>query len=64
MGEDKVRPFHVGAVPVAMPPDSFWSEGFFEMPRFRPPLIDREGRNGLPHFGLDVVLDDLLGDLL
>jgi predicted YcjX-like family ATPase len=64
MGEDKVRPFHVGAVPVAMPPDDFWSEAFFELPRFRPPLIDPTGRNGLPHLGLDVVLDDLLGDLL
>jgi uncharacterized protein len=64
IGEDKVRSFFVGDVPVAMPPDDFWTEGFFEMPRFRPPLIDAGGRNGLPHLGLDVVLDDLLGDLL
>ena len=64
LGEDKVRPFHVGDVPVAMPPDDFWGEGFFEMPRFRPPLIDASGGSGLPHLGLDVVLDDLLGDLL
>jgi predicted YcjX-like family ATPase len=34
------------------------------MPRFRPPPIDLAGRNGLPHLGLDAVLDDLLGDLL
>ena len=64
IGEDKVRPFHVGDVPVSMPPDGFWTEGFFEMPRFRPPPINPSGRNGLPHLGLDVVLDDLLGDLL
>ena len=64
LGEDKVRPFHVGDVPVAMPPDDFWGEGFFEMPRFRPPLIDASGGSGLPHLGLDVVLDDLLGELL
>ena len=64
LGEDKVRAFHVGDVPLGMPPDSFWTEGFFDMPRFRPPLIDAGARNGLPHLGLDVVLDDLLGDLL
>jgi uncharacterized protein len=64
VGEDKVRPFYVGEVPVGMPPDDFWREGFFEMPRFRPPPIDPTGRNGLPHIGLDVVLEDLLGDLL
>ena len=64
VGEDKVRSFDVGAVPVAMPPDDFWTQAFFEMPRFRPPVIDPEGRNGLPHLGLDIVLEDLLGDLL
>jgi hypothetical protein len=63
MGEEKVRPFFVD-VPVAMPPDDFWTGGFFELPQFRPPPIDSGGRNGLPHLGLDVVLDELLGDLL
>ncbi len=58
------RPFYVGDVPVAMPPDSFWTGGYFEMPRFRPPVILPDGRDGLPHLALDVVLDDLLGDLL
>jgi predicted YcjX-like family ATPase len=64
VGEDRIRPFYVGDVPVAMPPDSFWTGGYFEMPRFRPPTIVPGGRDGLPHLGLDVVLDDLLGDLL
>ena len=64
IGESKVRAFHVGEVPVAMPPDDFWTEGYFEMPRFRPPFIEPGGPRGLPHLGLDVVLDDLLGDLL
>jgi predicted YcjX-like family ATPase len=64
VGEDKVRSFYVGDVPVAMPPDSFWTGGFFELPRFRPPRVDPTGRDGLPHIGLDVVLEDLLGDLL
>ncbi len=64
LGEDKVRPFHVGMVPTSMPPDDFWSERFFELPRFRPPPIDPTPGSGLRHIGLDVVLDDLLGDLL
>jgi uncharacterized protein len=64
MGEDRVRPFYPGEVPLAMPADDFWSERFFQLPRFRPPPIDPSGRNGLPHLGLDHVLDDLLGDLL
>lgn len=64
IGEDKVRPFYVGDVPVAMPPESFWSGGFFELPRFCPPPIDPSGQDGLPHLGLDTVLEDLLGDLL
>jgi uncharacterized protein len=51
-------------VPLAMPADDFWNERFFQLPRFRPPPIDPSGRNGLPHLGLDHVLDDLLGDLL
>jgi predicted YcjX-like family ATPase len=64
IGEDKVRPFYVGDVPVAMPPENFWTDGFFELPRFRPPPIDPSGRDGLPHLGLDAVLEELLGDLL
>jgi predicted YcjX-like family ATPase len=64
VGEDKVRLFDVGDVPVSVPPDSFWTGGFFELPRFRPPPIDPTGRDGLPHLGIDAVLEDLLGDLL
>ena len=62
LGEDKVRAFHVGEVPVSMPPADFWTEAFFEMPVFRPPPLDPW--KGLPHLGLDRVLDDLIGDIL
>lgn len=64
LGEDKVRSFYVGEVPTRMPPADFWHEAFFELPQFRPPVVDPTGHNGLPHLGLDVILDDLIGDLL
>lgn len=64
LGEDKVRPYFVGEVPSGPPPADFWSEAFFELPVFRPPLVDPSGRTGLPHLGLDRVLADLIGDLV
>ena len=64
LGEDKVRPFYVGEVPTSVPGSDFWAETFFELPRFCPPIIDPSGEKGLPHIGLDMVLDDLIGDLL
>ena len=64
MGEDRVRPFDVGEVPSALPPDSFWSDRFFELPVFRPPAIDPTGAAGMPHLGLDEVLVAAIGDLL
>lgn len=64
LGQDRVRPYDVGEVPSALPPASFWSDRFFELPVFRPPAIEASGRSGLPHLGLDRVLADLIGDLL
>jgi uncharacterized protein len=64
VGEDKVRSFYVGEVPVCTPPSHFWEESFLEVPEFKPPVIDATGENGLPHLGLDAILDDLIGDLL
>jgi predicted YcjX-like family ATPase len=43
IGEDKVHPFDVGQVPAAIPPPSFWTAPYFEMPVFRPPIIDASG---------------------
>lgn len=64
IGEDKVHPFDVGQVPAAIPPPSFWTAPYFEMPVFRPPIIDASGAAGIPHLGLDEVLDAVIGDLL
>jgi predicted YcjX-like family ATPase len=64
LGEDKVRSFYVGDVPVTMPTADFWADSFFELPQFRPPIIDPTGQSGMPHLGLDLILEDLIGDLL
>ena len=64
LGDVRPRPFFVGEVPSRMPPSSFWSGGLFELPVFRPPALDPLGGSGIPHLGLDQVLDDLIGDLL
>jgi len=64
LGEDSIRPFFVGDVPSGLPPDTFWSDRYFEMPVFRPPPIDPTGTAGIRHLDLDVILDDLIGGLL
>ena len=64
LGENKVRPFYVGQVPSDIPPAGFWTAPFFEMPVFRPPIFDASGLTGIPHLGLDEVLDAVIGDLL
>ncbi len=64
LGEQTRRPFYAGSVPSNTPPASFWSDRFFDMPVFRPPRIDPSGTLGIPHLGLDEVLDSVIGDLL
>jgi predicted YcjX-like family ATPase len=64
LGEATVRPFYVGAVPSQIPPASFWSDRYFEMPVFRPPPIDPSGAHGIPHLGIDDILVAVIGDLL
>jgi predicted YcjX-like family ATPase len=64
LGETQSRPYRVGNVPIARPPDSFWSGRYFELPSFTPPPIDPNAANGIPHLGLDQILVDLIGDRL
>lgn len=64
LGEETRRPFYAGSVPSNTPPASFWSDRYFEMPVFRPPRIDPSGTLGIPHLGVDDVLDSVIGDLL
>lgn len=61
--DGKLRPFYVGQVPGIWPPDSFWDHKFFQLPTFQPrPYDPAKGR--IEHLGLDVVLNDVVGDLL
>ena len=64
LGETRARPYRVGNVPIARPPDGFWSGRYFELPSFTPPPIDPHAANGIPHLGLDRILVDLIGDRL
>lgn len=64
LGEEVRRPFYAGSVPSNIPPQSFWTDRYFEMPVFRPPRIDPSGTLGIPHLGVDEVLDSVIGDLL
>lgn len=64
LGESTVRSFHVGDVPSAIPPESFWAERYLDLPVFRPPPIDANGQAGIPHLNLDRVLDAAIGELL
>jgi predicted YcjX-like family ATPase len=53
-----------GIVPARRPPESFWNAAYFQMPVFRPPGLEADGRGGVPHLGLDGLLSGLLGDAL
>jgi predicted YcjX-like family ATPase len=64
LGEERVRPYYPGDVPSGRPPDSFWTERFFELPVFVPPRIDPNGAMGIPHLGLDDIMVSLLKDVL
>lgn len=64
LGEVERRAFGVGTVPIARPPDGFWSGRYFELPVFRPPPLDASGAVGVPHLALDEVLAALIGDML
>jgi predicted YcjX-like family ATPase len=64
LGESRQRAFYPGDVPSGRPPDTFWSDRFFELPVFAPPRIDPTGAAGIPHQGIDEVLVTLIKDIL
>jgi predicted YcjX-like family ATPase len=66
MGEQRRRPFRPGHIPSVPPPpgDAFWRRPYFELPVFRPPVIDPDGREGMPQIGMDRLLAWLLEDAL
>src|SRR6266851_2907489 len=64
LGEERQRSFYPGDVPSGRPPESFWSDRFFELPVFAPPPIDEGGASGIPHLAIDEVTIELLKDVL
>lgn len=66
MGETRRRPFRPGQIPPQppAPEDAFWRRPYFELPVFRPPVIDPDGREGLPHLEMDRLIAWLLEDAL
>lgn len=59
----KMRPHYVGQVPSVWPPDHFWDHSLFKLPLFQPRRYD-PAKGQIEHLGLDVVLNDIIGDLL
>jgi predicted YcjX-like family ATPase len=53
-----------GEVPDRPPGADFWTHPFLDLPDFEPMALPLAGRAGVPHIGLDAVLEFLLGDLL
>ena len=64
LGEERQRSFYPGDVPSGRPPESFWSDRFFELPVFAPPRIEESGAIGIPHLAIDEVMIELLKDVL
>ncbi|MFC0410387.1 YcjX family protein [Roseomonas elaeocarpi] len=53
-----------GTVPATRPGPGYWRLPYFAMPVFQPPRLAAEGLSGVPHLGLDGLLNALIGDLL
>jgi predicted YcjX-like family ATPase len=60
----RVGKVYPGEIPLRRPDAAFWEHAFFEMPVFRPPRLEGDGRSGIPHLGVDALLAALIGDLL
>ena len=64
IGETARRSFDPGTIPPRRPGADYWNAPPFRFQGFRPPLLDRPESFGVPHLGLDTLLDDVLGDAL
>ncbi|MBN9509837.1 MAG: YcjX family protein [Alphaproteobacteria bacterium] len=63
-GEARAGRSYPGEVPDRTPDAAFWAHRFLALPDFEPMVLPLGGRGGVPHIGLDLLLDFLLGDLL
>lgn len=64
VGVENERAYFTGIVPSTLPRSDFWKKQYLDLPQFRPQRIDPTRIPGFPNFGLDLVLDDLIGDVL
>jgi len=64
IGERARRSFDPGTIPARRPGPAYWAAPPFRFEGFRPPLLDPLAAEGVPHLGLDALLDDVLGDAL
>ncbi|HWK45531.1 MAG TPA: YcjX family protein [Stellaceae bacterium] len=62
VGETTPRTLYPGEVPAAPPSAAAWQAEPDLSPEFRPPPHDPAKPTGMPHIGLDEVLQSLLGD--
>ncbi len=53
-----------GEVPDRPPDAAFWAHPFLALPDFEPMRLPLGGRAGVPHIGVDTLLDFLVGDRL
>lgn len=63
-GEARAGRSYPGEVPDRPPGPEFWAHPFLSLPDFEPMALPLGGRAGVPHIGMDTLLDFLLGDLL
>ena len=64
IGENARRSFDPGTIPSRRPDAVYWAAPPFRFAGFRPPLLDQPAERGIPHLGLDLLLDDVIGDAL
>jgi predicted YcjX-like family ATPase len=63
-GEARAGRSYPGEVPDRPPDAAFWAHRFLALPDFEPMVLPLGGRGGVPHIGLDLLLDFLIGDLV
>lgn len=64
LGDERLTRSYPGEVPDRSPDARFWQHPFLRLPQFEPARLTQGGRVGVPHWGLDTLLADLLEDVL
>lgn len=64
LGGNQRKAFRLGSIPAGEVHESFWKGQYFMLPALRPPLIESGEAAPIAQSGIDLVLDQLIGDLL